>query len=268
MARFLSTSVNTDTLTTRQSTVKYYCVAGSNTWTVPPGITCATFELWGPGGAGGARCCCDCYHQGAGGTGGGFAAMSLAVTPGTVYTLNIGQGGANDATNQTCVHSACLGPGGNSKTYVTGSGITYLCAHPGTGGNNMCYMYCQCAYCCDAWVAHDSCALGANADINTSTGAMTAASFCTGGAATATRSSHGSVGVYSDSQMQYYASYTGGTAFTGGRIVPQNHCTSSYSTCPLQATWFGKGGDGSGSHTCCNCMPAGTGSNGVIIIRY
>ena len=59
-------------------------------WTVPAGVTNATFYLLGAGGGGG---------RAFGGGGGGYATGSYSVTPGNVLTIVVGQGGGGVAAS-------------------------------------------------------------------------------------------------------------------------------------------------------------------------
>src|SRR5689334_23747246 len=72
--------------------VRVNYTGANQTWVVPAGVTSATFLLWGA--AGGANLTCK-------GGSGGFTAGTLAVTPGTSYTIVVGGGGAynNKASN-------------------------------------------------------------------------------------------------------------------------------------------------------------------------
>lgn len=108
-------------------------------WTVPEGISEATFHLWGEGGygAGGSQC-----QQGVPGGSGAFAAKTITVTPGAQYTLCLGEW--NDCTLNTTY--TCQEPQGTnaansishgirgSKVYVTGTGLTNFCAEGGSPG--------------------------------------------------------------------------------------------------------------------------------------
>jgi hypothetical protein len=62
-------------------------------------------QCWGAGGGGGGG---DATSGGSGGGGGGFSQKTLAVTPGTVYTVNVGLGGTAGAA------SGAGGVGGDS----------------------------------------------------------------------------------------------------------------------------------------------------------
>jgi uncharacterized repeat protein (TIGR02543 family) len=71
------------------STTTTFNYTGSNqSWTVPAGVTRATFFLFGAGGGGNYKF---------GGGGGGYATGSYAVTPGQTLTIIVGQGGGGEA---------------------------------------------------------------------------------------------------------------------------------------------------------------------------
>ena len=72
------------------TTVATFNYTGSDqSWTVPSGVTSATFYLIGAGGGGG--------RASFGGGGGGYASGTYAVTPGQVLTVIVGQGGGGVA---------------------------------------------------------------------------------------------------------------------------------------------------------------------------
>jgi uncharacterized repeat protein (TIGR02543 family) len=71
------------------TTVATFNYTGSDqSWTVPTGVTNATFYLIGAGGGGGIQ----------GGGGGGYATGSYAVTPGQILKVIVGQGGGGVAS--------------------------------------------------------------------------------------------------------------------------------------------------------------------------
>ncbi len=102
-----------------------YWRCGCNcTWTVPSGVTCARFQIWGPGSSSGSSCCCG---VGMPGTSGAYASVIMPVTAGSNYTLCAG-----------CAY-CCYGCWNNVQrggdSYVQGPGITNFCVN---GGDN-CY---------------------------------------------------------------------------------------------------------------------------------
>jgi len=95
------------------------------TWTVPAGVTCARFQLWGAGAGSGYGCCCAFTPFG--GTG-AYASVIIPVTAGNSYTICSG-----------CAH-CCRPPQagyGNVNgyqgcpSYVTGTGLSNFCAEGG-----------------------------------------------------------------------------------------------------------------------------------------
>ncbi len=125
-------------------------------WVVPPGVTTATFHLWGAGGSGAAGICCT---QGLNGASGAYAYKKISVTPGDRYVLCTGTlcgrnctgSGANftwncpnpadhctagDNPGISITTAACMIIGGcrGSKVYVLGNNLTNLCAEGGAGG--------------------------------------------------------------------------------------------------------------------------------------
>lgn len=128
MPRYLSPAPTPSTLAGAYGGKKIYYTS-NNTWTVPGGVSCATFEIWGGGGAGSPMCCCTCYGGFPGGSG-AYSFKTIAVTPGTTYTVVVGAGGTSPACWFSSNPAGC--PGG--KTYVTGTNLTNFCAEGGVGG--------------------------------------------------------------------------------------------------------------------------------------
>lgn len=96
-----------------------FTTAGYGSWTAPSGATSAVVACWGGGGGGG-----DGTNAGAGGGGGGaYAASTVSVTPGTQYTLFIGNGGSAGTAGGS-------GGNGSDSTFAT----TTVVADGGLGG--------------------------------------------------------------------------------------------------------------------------------------
>lgn len=96
------------------------------TWTVPSGVTCARFQIWGPGSTSGSSCCCG---VGMPGTSGAYASVIIPVQSGQQYTMCAG------CAYCCYVCFSNVQPGASS--YVQGSGLNNFCA---MGGDNC---YCQ-----------------------------------------------------------------------------------------------------------------------------
>lgn len=127
MGRYINTGLTT-TLTGAKK-IFYNTAASSQTWTVPAEVRCATFEIWGAGGAGSPSCCCTCYG-GSAGNGGAYSLKTIPVTPGSVYNLTVGGGGCGNMCWYNGNACGCCG----WPTFVTGAGLSNFCAEGGVGG--------------------------------------------------------------------------------------------------------------------------------------
>ena len=97
------------------------------TWTVPAGVTCARFQLWGAGSSSGAAGCCGGAPFGGSGA---YASVIMPVTAGWAYTLCAGcafccYGSWNTQSNS----NGCA-------SFITGCNLTNFCAMGGIG--NIC----------------------------------------------------------------------------------------------------------------------------------
>ena len=114
-------------------TIQTFTTVGSQTWTCPAGVTSVTVQCWGGGGGGGGG---GTVFDAAGGGGGGgaYASSVLAVTPGNVYPITVGAGGAAGANtgggggagatstfNSTNVMAVGGNGGGGASTAVAGT---------------------------------------------------------------------------------------------------------------------------------------------------
>lgn len=109
--------------------VKTFGVPGANSWTAPPGVTSVRVEAWGGGGRGS-----NAVNGGGAGGGGEFAAeATLAVTPGTVYTANVGAGSTSlaNGVDSTFAGDAVTVTAHGGKTSTTGTG-----GNGGSGSTN------------------------------------------------------------------------------------------------------------------------------------
>ena len=104
------------------------------TWTVPSGVTSATFYLLGAGGGGvplGTT-------YGSGG-GGGFASGSYTVTPSQVFTVVVGQAGGGDrgtTVSTNCIRTAATYGGGGRSGSCYGAGYAYQDRASSGGGRS------------------------------------------------------------------------------------------------------------------------------------
>ena len=102
-------------------------------WTVPAGVTCARFQIWGAGAGSGSACCCG--FSPIGGTG-AYASVIIPVTPGDVYTLCAGCAFCCYACRAQSDADGC-------PSFVTGPGLTNFCAEGGEG-NKFCELKTRC----------------------------------------------------------------------------------------------------------------------------
>ncbi|WP_373522497.1 T9SS type A sorting domain-containing protein [Aquiflexum sp.] len=70
---------------------------GDNTFFVPAGVNSLVVEVWGAGAGGAGR---TINGTGGGGGGGAYSRSELIVTPGSVYTVFVGQGGGSSTNGQ------------------------------------------------------------------------------------------------------------------------------------------------------------------------
>jgi hypothetical protein len=97
-----------------------FASAGSSSWLCPAGVTSVLAECWGAGGAGAGG---NTAHD-PGGSGGEYAADTVAVTPGASYSYTAGAPGTGG--------SFASGGNGGSSAFA-GDSLT-VTAHGGTGG--------------------------------------------------------------------------------------------------------------------------------------
>jgi len=87
------TSPCTTVTSTKVLAITSQTFTSSGTFTVPAGVYQVTVEGWGGGGKGGDGL--NVGKVGGGGGGGAYASKSIAVVPGTTYTVNVGLGAIN-----------------------------------------------------------------------------------------------------------------------------------------------------------------------------
>ena len=105
--------------------IEAFTTTGSHTWTCPAGVTSVEVLVVGGGGSGGGK-----YYAGGGGAGGVVHATDYAVTPGVVYDITVGAGGATRSASH-------VGNDGSNSVFnvnAEGSGITLTATGGGGGG--------------------------------------------------------------------------------------------------------------------------------------
>jgi hypothetical protein len=120
----LSGSVNAQITQTYTSTT---------TWLCPAGVFSVQVECWGAGGGGGGASTAatsSSNRSGGGGGAGSYVKKTIAVSPGTTYTVTVGAGGIKGGVSTASGYYG--GPGGKSE--FSGGSITALTASGGTGG--------------------------------------------------------------------------------------------------------------------------------------
>jgi len=115
----------------------YAYTGGSQTYTVPTGVTSIRIKAWGGGGGASA-------NTGTFGSGGGagFVQADVAVTSGQRITVVVGQGGAGWSSTEGWAGGAYpnggsaqnYGGGGAGRTEVSGTGLDLVAAGGGGGG--------------------------------------------------------------------------------------------------------------------------------------
>ena len=114
-------------------------------WTVPAGITSATFEMWGGGASGGGSRKCE--HNGYGATTGVYAVKSVPVVAGQVWTICAGGSTCDGDSTGICCSCGCPG----CHSYVTCVDATVVaCAQGGCSGDqsSSCQSYSLGTYSC------------------------------------------------------------------------------------------------------------------------
>lgn len=92
-------------------------------FTIPPGVTEITIQVWGGGGAGGSGTVQgQQIRSGGGGGGGSYSQQTIAVTSGGILSITVGSGGLTNGTN-------------GDSSFVT-YGATTIISLGGNGGNN------------------------------------------------------------------------------------------------------------------------------------
>jgi hypothetical protein len=134
------------------------------TWTVPAGVTCARFQIWGAGsGAGGGGNCCSLSPFGSTGA---FVSVIIPVTAGSQYVIH---SGCAPLTCAYCTYQSQRPHG--DKSYVQGPGLCNVCADGGTGelGNWMV---------CNGRTAGSVCYWGSKCNVGSSTGVCCGFALC------------------------------------------------------------------------------------------
>lgn len=226
-------------------------------WTVPAGSQNVTFEIWGGGGGGGnPGTNCDCCSRGGSGAGGGYSKVTIATTPGTVYTICAGPGGVSTQGWGSYCGICCNGCAGGTS-FVTGTGLSNFCATGGAGGYSdfytNCYSHCGCNFYSQGF------SQGYGGDV------VSAGKYAI-------------IGHYGNTNPDGIMSFAGAAGGPGGGAggVNMGGGINDGAGCavdcdhPLHGRIPGGGGAGSGWYSCCVCCPwaSGRGAPGLVRIQY
>ena len=119
---------------TKQTPAGSQTFTANGSFTVPVGVTSVTVSVWGGGGAGGIGAIATPNggggYVGGGGGGGGYVTQTIAVTPGTVYTVAVGAGATAPSPSVGGTSSFSLG----STVLVSAAGGASGVSATGTAG--------------------------------------------------------------------------------------------------------------------------------------
>jgi N-acetylneuraminic acid mutarotase len=112
----------------------FYTSPGTDSFTVPTGITSVTIKAWGAGGGGGGG---GTAGSGGAGGGGGYTKTTVTVSPGDSLSINVGAGGGAGSFSSGASGSSSGdggGGGGYSGVVDTTTSTTAAVAAGGAGG--------------------------------------------------------------------------------------------------------------------------------------
>jgi len=231
--------------------IESFTTVGSTTWTAPMGVTSMDYVVVGGGGGGGGG-----YDTGGGGGGGGGMVLSgtVAITPGTVYTVVVGDAGAASTNNYPSPNETAGGDGGSSSfdriIALGGSGGKGSRTQTGFSGKGG-----------DAQTLLAS-AIGGSGGGNAGTSAGGSGGGGGGAAAAGTNGSSGAGGIGGAGILQ---SLSGSSIMygAGGNGARGNTATTGANGTSNRGNGGGGGGFSSGG-----ARNGGSGGSGIVIIRY
>lgn len=124
----------------------FHCTGADQTYTVPAGVTSVTVYMWGAGGGSGNPATGSSY--GFYGGAGGYTSGTISVTPGTTYSILVGQGGGSGAManltgtfgggGKSCnLDCRFGGQGGGRSAFRNSTNTTDLMTAGGGGGGGV-----------------------------------------------------------------------------------------------------------------------------------
>lgn len=218
-----------------------FTVPGTYTWTAPAGVTSVQCECWGGGGAGGGTNT-TANTAGGGGAGGAYAkTTSIAVTPGTNYTVTVGAGGVHNtpSSNNTA-------PAGGDSWFINN---TTILAKGGAGGQNR------------------TTAGNGTAGSGTTTGSIGSTLFAGGNASAGASATAGGGGGGGAGDSGAGGNATGATAGTGGTSGGGNGGAGATNGAGSTASAPGGGGGGA-RNSASTARNGGDGGAGKVILTW
>lgn len=199
-------------------------------WTVPPGVTCARFQLWGAGGNTGAGCCCS-YSPWAGN--GAYASVVMQVTAGQQYTVCAG-------CALCCFSARAVNCADGCPSWVSGPGLDNFCAEGGDGARSLqiCRRMGPIPFgCCNFYMG--MCQFNSNTDYCMTPGGFVSPGITRGGP-------YNIVYPFYPSSKTYYGTSTSGTVYGINGMYGFTRIGSS-NPCVGNAPIYGF------PNCCCNC---------------
>ena len=166
-------------------------------WTVPDGVTCARFQLWGAGAGTGGGCCCSYSPWGGNGA---YASVIMQVTAGQQYTICTG-------CALCCFPARAVNCADGCPTWISGPGLTNFCADGGDGsrGCQICRRMGPIAFgCCNFYMG--MCQFNNNTDYCMTPGGFISPGITRGGP-------YNIVYPFYPSAKTFYGSSTSGTVY-------------------------------------------------------
>lgn len=251
---FVLTSIFTFTQSTYTQS---FTTTGTSYWICPSGVTSITVECFGAGGGGGGAAATATSNttRGGGGAGGGYVKRtSYTVTPGTSYTIYVGNGGSAGST--------AGGNGGEGETsyFINSSTIAAVGGNGGNGGT-------AASGTCNGTGGVKKTTGNVGNDVSFSfyggSGGSASGSYNAGSASGNSGGSGASAGTGSDggnaSGSTAGSAVTGGVAGVAGRTTDNNG---------LIGNSGGSGGSGGFNYSSATPNSGGAGGSGKVIISY
>ena len=250
-------------------------ITTNGTWTVPAGVTSATFYIWGGGGGGGGGTTGTHFANGGGGGGSACGWVTVSVFPGDIYTATIGPGGsagtptANGGAGGTTTFTrttaqsgstGAAGPwtvlGGAGGTYSTGASNSYFAGGAGsTTGTGTGMAYIAGGNGSEGW------------DGNSNTYSTTNPYGGIGGGAGGSTNAGSGATTTATTYPCSHGAFAGGTGtYPGGAGGFNSTCASSDQTQTYPGSQPGGGGAGSWSYL--TSENGGAGGAGEVIVVY